>query len=182
MISGNNVMLDLETLGTSPGSAILSIGAVRFGSLPDATGSHIYDRLSVNVSLGSCLDAGLTIDADTFYWWLSRSEEARSALTETAPVALKHALEKFADWIGPKAKVWGNGADFDNAILAHAYWSLDMRQPWRFVDSRCYRTVRAQHPDIELDRIGVYHRAVDDAESQARHLIKIFSANALRFK
>lgn len=56
-----NIMVDLETLGTKPNSAILSIGAVAF----DDQGLH--DEFYCNVDLISSIACGYEIDADTVY-------------------------------------------------------------------------------------------------------------------
>lgn len=63
-----NIMLDLETLGTCPGSVILQIGAVRSNN-----------GLERTITIDSCLRAGLTVDGDTIGWWLRQSEAARRA-------------------------------------------------------------------------------------------------------
>ena len=61
-----NLMIDLETLGTKPNSAILSIGAVYFDK--DGLGEEFY----ANVDLQDSIDSGFDIDASTVYWWLSQ--------------------------------------------------------------------------------------------------------------
>ncbi len=60
----NHLMLDLETWGTAPGSALRSIGAVFF-DLDGKTGETFYR----NIDKQSCLDAGLKIDPATVSWW-----------------------------------------------------------------------------------------------------------------
>ena len=68
-----------------------------------------------------------------------------------------------------------NGAAFDNVILASAYRRNGTRQPWQFLNDRCYRTMKAQYPAVKMQRNGTHHNAVDDAESQARHLIAMMT-------
>lgn len=66
-----HIMIDLETMGTRPGSAILSIGACSFdpnwlgGSDSDHEPGEARRTFYQNITLASCLDAGLTIDAAT---------------------------------------------------------------------------------------------------------------------
>ncbi len=69
--------------------------------------------------------------------------------------------------------MWGCGSDFDNVVLANAYTMCGLKAPWNFWNNRCYRTIKARYPEVEFERVGVYHRAVDDARSQALHLMKI---------
>jgi len=161
-------MLDLETMGTGANSAIIAIGAVKFSS-------KIDDRFYAAIDLDSCLDAGLDVDGKTIMWWLKQSDDARAQFTKNITVGLSYALKLFSDWIGENAIIWGNGAAFDNAILSNAYRALTIKQPWFFWNDRCYRTVANFFPPLvtKPERIGTYHNAVDDAESQALHLISI---------
>lgn len=163
----NNVMLDIETLSTRVDAAILSIGAVRFDRRN--IGSHFYAR----IDLGSCLQAGLTVDDSTFSWWLKQSEEARQKLYDDSPLQLSEALSRFSSWLvaaGKPPLVWGNGAAFDNAVLKHAYQAIDVPEPWPYWADRCYRT--ATHSAPKRLQEGVAHDPIDDAISQARHLMQ----------
>ncbi len=164
----NRIMLDLETMGTNSNAAIIAIGAVRFDK-------KVTDKFYEVVTLQSCVDAGLEMDASTVMWWMDQSKEARDQFKRDG-IKLKFALFQFAAWAGEGAEVWGNGASFDNAILANAYSKCGLEQPWAFYNDRCYRTVKSMNKDIKLKRVGTYHNAVDDAESQALHLIEILSA------
>ena len=160
-------MLDLETLGTRPGSAIRAIGAVKFDG--EKITSEFYQR----IDLRSCVAHGLVIDASTVLWWLGQSDAARHEFTRSG-VALSVGLELFRVWIeDADAQVWGNGAAFDNALLAEAYARLDQRTPWKFTNDRCYRTLKALYPVADFVGVGTHHHALDDARSQALHLIGI---------
>ena len=177
-----NVMLDLETLGTVPGSVILSVGAVVFSA--EKLGAEFYTA----VNFVSCVYAGLTITEATQTWWSQQSEEARKVLTvaetPTTPT-LQNALAGFSGWLekltdaasalGLDAQVamWGNGADFDNALVAVACAKVGLELPWKFYNSRCYRTLKSFAPEVKLERTGTYHNALDDAKSQALHAIAL---------
>ena len=69
--------------------------------------------------------------------------------------------------------VWGNGASFDNVILSESYYRAAILRPWPFWKDRCYRTIKTIYPDVELVRSGTHHNALDDARTQAEHLIAI---------
>jgi hypothetical protein len=173
-----HVMCDLETLGRRPGCKLLSIGAVVFG--PKGLGAEFYEEVKINHQ------GDLTADQSTIDWWNQQSPEARDRLyggQDTKPT-LRQALEKFNAWLEqlamPDAKgnlelcLWGNGADFDNAILQVAYDKTTMEQPsWPFWNNRCYRTLKNLAPSVKLVRQGVYHNALDDAKSQAEHAVRL---------
>lgn len=171
-----HVMLDLETLSTRANAIILSIGAVAFDPVKDIIAGSFYKSLDIETQKL----VGGHIDESTIRWWLEQNDEARKRAF--APGDTLHALHAFRDWLGELGtkredlKMWGNGAAFDNAILANLYARLNLPAPWEFWNDRCYRTVKALRKDIKLERVGVHHDPRDDAESQARHLIKILQA------
>lgn len=166
-----HIMLDLETLGTTPGSSILSIGAVRF-----SVEEGVTDKFYVTINRHSCKLHGLTEDPRTLEWWSQQTEEARQAAFKEEQ-ALQCALQSFNDFVSSDSylgtAMWGNGAEFDNALLGKAYEVTGVMQPWRFTGSRCYRTVKNLFPDVWVDPVGTAHNALDDAEYQANHLIAI---------
>lgn len=172
-----DVMWDLETLRQRPGCVILSVGAVGFDPETGELGPEFYEVISKQ----SCIDATLHIDSDTLAWWMKQSPEARKVLAEAElPIArpLGGVLSELTAWFhknfGPDVFVWGNGSDFDNAILAHAYRAVRQRQPWKFWNSGCHRTLKRLRPGIEIVRQGTHHNALDDARDQAVQALKIF--------
>lgn len=166
-----DVMLDLETMGKGPMAAIVAIGAVEF----DLDAGEIGERFYRVVDLDSAVQAGGVIDAETVMWWLKQSDDARHALTAGGE-PIGRVLLQFSEWMHGRGefkqvRMWGNGAAFDNVILASAYRNLCTQAPWVHWNDRCYRTAKALHRGVKLQRIGTHHHAADDAESQARHLI-----------
>lgn len=168
-----DVMLDLETFGSRPGSVIVAIGAVKM----DLERGVIGDTFYRVIDPADAQSHGLTIDAATVVWWLGQSDAARMAISAPGGwVRLSGALGDFAEFIGTDARVWGNGADFDNALLAAAYHACRAPPPWRHWNSRCYRTCKSLFPEVKIERAGTHHNALDDAISQAEHLVRIMKA------
>ena len=180
-----NVMVDLETLGTLPGSIILSIGAVMFDPTrpPHACLGEEFYRV---VGIPTCEAAGLTASADTLAWWEKQSEGARKVLTEardpTTSISLSKALDQLAAFLPEGVKVWSNGANFDQPLLDVAYSKFGKPAPWKYYNSRCYRTIIAAHPSEKALRppTVLAHNALEDAKWQAKHLVNI--AQALELK
>lgn len=171
-----DVMLDLETMGNGPNAAIVAIGAVEFDPTTRSLGRRFYQVADLETSVRG----GGEIDASTVMWWLRQSDEARKDISgEGQP--LQQVLVAFGTWLAALAddvKVWGNGAGFDNVILSQAYRRADLTVPWPHWNDRCYRTMKAMRPDVKMERVGVHHNAINDAESQALHLMAILAANA----
>ncbi len=174
-----DVMCDLETLGTVAGCAIVSFGFVPF----DEFKVYEDDGFYLPVKIDDWSTPGLTIEglrkeAGTISWWEGQSEQARAVFTDSAAVLLPQALVRVRSWftnLGTAPRVWGNGADFDNPIVAAACVAvgMDPKTVWKGYNGRCYRTVKNQFKDIKLERAGTHHNALDDAVSQARHLVDI---------
>lgn len=173
-----HVMIDLETLGTSSDAALISIGAVKFDPLDE---SQELDRFYVAIEPQSCLTHGLKVSGATLMWWLDEKRaSARADFLNSERTDLASALDGFAMWFGTESvPVWGNGASFDNVILRTAFDKLFMPCPWEFWHDRCYRTVKSIAGSPEIERSGVYHNALDDAVSQARHLQKILAQHEI---
>lgn len=178
-----NVMLDLETLGTRAGCSILSIGAAEFGR--DGIKSTYYSVINRK----TCLEVGLVEDQDTVNWWFLQSLEAQIVLNETASPnspTIGEALYQFGNmWLGSLLpvhdidrkylQVWGNGADFDLPILAHAYKVCGQRVPWAPYNGRCYRSLKNFMPNIRIIRDGTHHNALEDAKAQAEHAVRLLN-------
>jgi hypothetical protein len=163
MSETERVMLDIETLGTEPGCAIVSIGCVRFG--PDG----ITDEWYYSIDLESCQRQGLTIDAETMLWWLDQDDDVREQLDGETPINV--ALCYLAQEIDTDTEVWACPPAFDCVLLGAAYDHVNQPVPWQHYQRRCYRTIREEVGLPELDREGDHHNALDDARYQARRLV-----------
>lgn len=168
-MKANRIMLDLETLGTRPGSVILSIGAVRFDER--AVLGTFYERVDAR----DAQNRGLSIDADTVLWWMAQSPEARAEIAQPG-WTLPAVLEGFTAWAGEVDELWGNGASFDPVLLAAAYHVCGAVPPWQFWRERCFRTLKETFPDFKPVRAGTHHNALDDAMHQATWLLAIEQA------
>lgn len=163
-----HVMLDIETLGTKPGSIILSIGACTF----EPHGGGVNDAFYTNVCPTDSRDNyGLRSDPSTVEWWKNQSVEAKAHLTSNRRV-LPLALSEFAKWfedVGGE-QVWCQGATFDVPLMEAAYSAVKQHTPWKFWNVRDTRTVY----DVfgfdakSVERAGTYHNALDDARHQVK--------------
>ena len=160
-----DVMVDLETLGTTPGCVILSIGAVAFDRVAGTLGNEFY----VNLDPDSCRGFGLSVNPQTVEWWARQSPEARAAL-ESDQLPLGLALAAFTGFfkLNGGRTIWGHGANFDPPVLEAAYRALGVTPPWKYWAVRDTRTLY-ELADVSPDRTeGVHHNALADAVSQAR--------------
>ena len=159
-------MLDLETLGTRNNAVILSIGAVEFDE--DTIGSNFYTTLDIDDQLDNY---GRTVQGNTILFWGEQSREVWNA-TVKAPVPAWDALLRFSNWMLAESCVWGNGSDFDNAILGSLYDAVKLPKPWKFSNNRCFRTLKnlgiKLKPGQGIEKSNA-HNALADALYQARY-------------
>lgn len=164
------VMVDLETMSQKSNASIASIGAVKIQD------GLIIDKFYCTVDIKSCKEIGLNIQKETVEWWSKQNPAALAELRKNN-ISIQDALSDFREWYGKKSLwTWSNGAGFDNVILENAYRAIGEDTPWKFYDSRCYRTVKAIINIEEEERQGTHHNALDDAVHQARHLIRILES------
>ncbi len=164
-------MLDLETLGTDPGSVVFAVGAVAFNA--DGVLSKPFYAL---INIEDAELNGLAVDKRTIEWWSKQSAEARTQLdaAEVSENRLVNVLTEFTNWVMEQAgdiksvRMWGAGSDFDCVLLKSCYQAVGMEQPWTYRGVRCFRTLSNLMPGLEPKREGVHHNALDDATHQAR--------------
>jgi 3'-5' exoribonuclease-like protein len=162
-----HVMLDLETWGTRPGSALRSIGAVAFH--PNGVGA--IDTFYRNIDKQSCIDCGLTVDPLTVAWWEQQSREARAALdADQHPLlAVVGAFEAW--WESQHARfIWCQGGNFDEPLWTAACAAVACAPPWKYWDTRCTRTIyhAARFDTRTFKRDGPHHNALEDALFQVK--------------
>ncbi|MDN0096225.1 3'-5' exonuclease [Yersinia rohdei] len=160
-----DIMIDIETLGTTYGCAVLSIGAVRFDRNTGEIGDKFY------ASMGQQAQKYGHASQATLDWWDQQSPEAKEAAfsgTED-PVTVANTL---ASGIDKNDLVWGNGSIFDITILESWFSSVNVAVPWKFWNVRDVRTIVDLSPLNVKDfiREGVHHNALDDAIHQAKYV------------
>ena len=179
-----DIVIDLETLGTSSNAAILSIGAVMVDRVRGKIEGSFYAALDID----EVLRTGGVCDGSTIQWWMKQGDAAKSVFGhQTAPV--QHALVTLADWmlldddgVPPKdIKVWGNGDTFDNVILSNMFTRMGLKTPWHYWNNRDLRTAvdisGVDKKAIPFD--GTQHNALEDAKHQAKILLRCLGADAL---
>lgn len=166
------VMLDTETLSTEPNAIIVSLGGVKF-----TIDEGITDRFYITIDPKSSESYGLVKDQSSIDWWKKQSKDAILAWAGS-DITLVDAMTSFKKWYGSKAlTTWGHGIDFDFPIIRSSLSAVGMQCPWKFWNQMDSRTIFALVGDgiktNQLERVGEFHNAQVDAETQAIALIEI---------
>jgi hypothetical protein len=161
------------------------------GMLPHDLFSMCFER---TIDAQTCLDAGMAVSGGTLKWWAEQGDDARKRVFG-GETSMREALNDFSDFVNMVATdwpaqedspvtrdevcVWGHGPAFDNALIRNAFHRFGYVVPWSFRNDRCNRTFVALAEEQlgqfspELERIGTFHNALDDAITQAMHIQKL---------
>lgn len=163
----NDVMIDLETLSTTPDAAILSIGAVKFDPFGDELKKADMDSFYVRVDLDSCDKLNLAISDSTIEWWSKQSQEAQDeAFNPAGRIDVVDAMNQLYKFCWGAKRVWSNGSGFDIIILETVFRKIEKAYPWSYWAVRDCRTIydlgiNANRPPV------LKHHALEDAWNQA---------------
>lgn len=167
----NNIMLDIETLGTSTDSIVIQVAMVKF----DRNG-NIGESLSVNLNRDEQLRLGLGYSQSTLDWWNRTNPDLlKSLLTENVN-DLAEGLAKISGFIGRNDYLWCH-ATFDAPILNNLFEAVGMKAPWGYKNVRDIRTL------VDLTNLNLNdynwtaektHDALDDCKFQIKYCCDAF--------
>lgn len=168
-----SIMVDIETLATSPDAAVISIGVCAFDG---DRGVIASDGWAI-----SARDWHGEIDPQTVQWWSKQNEAAREfSFNGSAPAMdVAAAFSAFcSQYSGDEC--WANDPDFDLVILRK--WWKRTRAPGNFPihyrEARSCRTIYAEGRRLGIMYDGwgghsVAHHPQDDACCQARAVLAV---------
>jgi len=179
----DNIMIDLETMGTRPTSMFLSIAAVCFDPFSgQMIGEPFYSRVDLNSYQALAYQGypAFTYDVSTLEWWMGNtiSADARlEAFVNKPRYDVREVLEKFIQWCNgfvsrTSIKPWSHGASFDIPILENTMSLLGLTIPWKFWDARDTRTLfdiaKIRYADVVSPEAKKYpaHHALGDCFRQ----------------
>ncbi len=172
-----NLVIDFETLATTPDAVVLSLGAVL--NYTDRNG----ERVTLEREWFFNHDTRLLrkIDEGTVAWWNKQSPEARAMFDglQEKGIGFEQFFHEFEDFLKTPPhslsglKVWGNGSLFDTAILNNIYQENHRKPLWKYSNEMCYRTI---NKFFAIDKgqafEGTRHSALADAHFQMKCLLQ----------
>ena len=168
----SHLMIDIETAGTRPGSAILSIGAVIFDE------SGVTQEWECGIDFASCKAQDFIVDDLTMAWWECQSIEAQeAAFGGTTHIA--DALTELFEFCQDEGVThfWSHGATADlvwlteAALIVEVEPILSRRNYWAARDTRTLFELVDVNPKTFMGT-GTAHKAIDDARAQALAVIE----------
>jgi hypothetical protein len=172
-----HLMVDLETLATTPNATILSLGAVTF----NPNSSQIYDELYYKVELESFDGLDSYIDDATIEWWSKQDPAAQAeAFDPNDRVDIRTVMDEFYKFCMGSSKFWSHGSTFDIIILEHYFRQVNKPYPWKFWEVRDTRTLFDLGMDPEMPQANKHH-ALEDARRQAIGVQNMFRKLGRKF-
>lgn len=132
-----DIMVDLETLGTTTDSTVFQISAAKF----DITTGIVSDTFNM------CCDiekGPVSADGSTLKWWLKTDKELLSRLLNEGTCSEAEMFAQFHEWLGDcshKTYFWGNGISFDNVFVRDKFTHFGLTYPIHFRNERDVRTI-----------------------------------------
>jgi hypothetical protein len=192
-----DIMIDIETLGLAPNSAVIQIGAAQF----ELGGDGIVGKpflVSVNQDYyyqqGVIEHNGYFVDPSTEAWWQEQPEAALKSLTMNLLDSPQEAEDALRQWMRRSGFVTGN--DFSSCVWSQGYLDVlcleniarqNAKRPvWEFYQVRDSRTMIREMtrnfipPDLSniLPDNLVLHRGDHDAIRQVytlQHAVRAYN-------
>lgn len=185
------ITVDIETTDTEVTSKVAAIGAVAGNVL---TG-EVVDSFYCAIEFQGIHQPNRTSSQSTLDFWEKQKTLSPEAYKEMFDPDVKRlsldealkSLNGFYTLINTKAGkydvgMFGNGPEFDNAILAHAMGELNITPAWRHGANQSVRTaVYLQRLLMGEDskrsgRAKIPHHALSDAEHEFEYMHEIISS------
>jgi hypothetical protein len=126
-------MIDIESLGTRPGSVVTQIGWATFGR------GEIPVAGSFRFSVDEQLAAGAVMDIDTLRWWSKQAGFADQLAAYRLP-SMEESLRHVAGELKGAQYYWANSPNFDMVLLEDTFRRFDVQVPWKYSQLRDMRT------------------------------------------
>lgn len=165
-----DLMIDIETLGTTPGSVITQIGGCYF----DRATGKLGETFCMNIRIQDSLDKGFIVDGGAIRFWFEQNDEARKSIIIGAEDLLS-VLNRFKVFCKDAKAVWSH-ATFDVPLLGWAFKHVGLGQPFPYRNARDIRTLvdLSKVAYKKYEKTGVSHNALDDCIHQIRYCTVCF--------
>ena len=167
----NNIMLDIETLGTGVDSVVIQVAMIKF----DRDGT-LGESLSVRLNRDEQLKLGLSYTQSTLDWWNKTNPELLKTLLTENVSSLNEGLTKISNFVSRTDYLWCH-ATFDAPILSNLFEAAGMKAPWGYKNVRDIRTL------VDLTQLNLSdynwvaektHDALDDCRFQIKYCCDAF--------
>jgi len=165
--------IDIETLGTTPDTVVLTIGGIKFDPMAD---DELHSQFYYKLDADEQIEMGRTVDEKTLEWWETQPEEIKAeALDPNDRFLVEETLKALNKWLVGVDKIWCQGPVFDIGILENLYKQIGLHHNWPFYiirDSRTLFGLMDKDPRKEMNFAA--HNALADAIVQSLCIQKVY--------
>lgn len=166
-----HLMVDIETMCTSPHAAVVAIGA-RLFDLKGGVGKGF--EVFIDPALAQQYGE---VCIDTMNWWHKQPAYDLVFAGKVQPADALHRFIMFVEEHKPET-IWANSPQFDCTILRHMSKQLQLKFPFHYRDERDFRTMAALGRDLGVSLDNCWtgltaHSPLDDATAQAMAIHRI---------
>lgn len=172
-----HAMIDFETLGKGLHGgtpAVCQVGACYFEPSTGTIGRKFFE----NIDADSHIRNGQgKIDADTTYWWLQQSEQARKSLLPNRK-DFRIVMIDLNNFLADAKHIWSH-ATFDFVILTRCLNECGIKPSFSFRSAMDIRTLNylagSYASPRHAPRIGVHHNGLDDCIYQVGYVSQMIN-------
>jgi hypothetical protein len=160
------LMLDIETLGNTPGSIVFEVGAVLF----DEKG--VLDTFHAFMPVAASAHRGFTIALPTLSWRADNGRSLNDIITMSGlEGSINDTMLRLAKFMDGVEQFWSKG-NFDYPLMARYFDSCNLNTPWKYGQVRELRTMLSEF-GIVTPKADISHNALEDALQQVELLLKM---------
>ena len=169
----DHLMIDIETLGKTSDSIILSIGAVCFNIVNGVVGPEFECYPNVENQMDK-----RKIQWSTIKWWFNQNEKIRNEQSNAIRIDIRQCLIDFdffcKSYLNEGFKLWSNG--FDHAMLYHIFDQYFIETPWSYKNQFDIRSIiwMSKISVKNYESEGIDHNTINDCKKQIRFLVDAY--------
>ena len=161
-----HVMLDIETLATTPDAVVMSVGVVKF----DPHSGTPYSKTLWRPDIDQQTERDRHVSESTLEWWSKLPQHIQDdAFSEDGRIPVTEFMKELNRYCVGADKIWCQGPQFDMLILENLYIQWGHHFGWQFWQIMDCRTLfqlmpvdprKAIQQDLHSADADAYYQAI----------------------
>ena len=161
-----HVMLDIETLATTPDAVVMSVGVVKF----DPHSGTPYNKTLWRPDIDEQTERDRHVSESTLEWWSKLPQHIQDdAFSEDGRIPVAQFMKELNRYCVGADKIWCQGPQFDMLILENLYIQWGHHFGWQFWQIMDCRTLfqlmptdprKAIQQDLHSADADAYYQAI----------------------
>ena len=161
-----HVMLDIETLATTPDAVVMSVGVVKF----DPHTGTPYNKTLWRPDIDEQTERDRHVSESTLEWWAKQPDHIQEdAFSDEGRIPVTEFMKELNRYCVGMEKIWCQGPQFDMLILENLYIQWGHHFGWQFWQVMDCRTLfqlmpvdprKAIQQDLHSADADAYYQAI----------------------